>query len=140
MPITQFTKLTPVCSHNLSTMYSIYFDFSSFSYSDFSQNEEATPPIHPQITSIPVEFPSNQSPIHVPVILPLSCISAAAVKIQSAYRRRLVPHPNRPDPVRCGEADRLERLIRARIPSMPSAAIRGSDSGSRRSSCGASPP
>ncbi|KAI0511919.1 hypothetical protein KFK09_012553 [Dendrobium nobile] len=93
-------------------MYSIYFDFSSFSYSDFSQNEEATPPIRPQITSIPVEFPSNQTPIQVPVILPLSCISAAAVKIQSAYRRRLVR--NQIDRIRsaAGEADRLERLIR----------------------------
>lgn len=93
-------------------MNSVYFNFSSSSYYHFSQSDQIDPPIHPQVTSIPVDFPSNQTPIHIPVVLPPSYASSAAIKIQSAYRRRLVR--TQIDRIRsaASEADRLERLIR----------------------------
>ncbi|XP_020584292.1 BAG family molecular chaperone regulator 5, mitochondrial-like [Phalaenopsis equestris] len=93
-------------------MNSISFQFSSSSFYHLSQNDQIIPPFHPQTTSIPIDFPSNQAPIRIPVVLPISYTSAAATKIQSAYRRHLVRRQI--DRIRCAaaEADRLERLIR----------------------------
>ncbi|KAG0459411.1 hypothetical protein HPP92_022539 [Vanilla planifolia] len=99
-------------------MNSVFVEYTS-SYFCFSENDETTPSLHPRSVPIPVDSPSHADgnsigPIPIPVRLPSSIYSAAAVKIQSCYRGRLTRVLVSRIRAAASEADRLEHLIRQR--------------------------
>lgn len=77
-------------------------------------NDEITPLPYNKTTSITIESPTpeNPTPIPIPVILPESVRSAAAVKIQSAYRSHMVRKLVIEISAVNSEAGRYEELIR----------------------------
>lgn len=91
-----------------------FFSYSSSSVFYTTQNDETAPPSPFKTISVPIESPSseNPNPIPIPVTLPESLRSAAAVKIQSAYRSHAVRKLVREITAVDSETGRFEELIR----------------------------
>ncbi|RWR80138.1 BAG family molecular chaperone regulator 5, mitochondrial [Cinnamomum micranthum f. kanehirae] len=89
-----------------------FFSYSSVLFTN--ANDEITPLPHTKTTSITIESPTPEkpNPTPIPVILPESVRSAAAVKIQSAYRSHMVRKLVIEISAVNSEAGRYEELIR----------------------------
>ncbi|KAJ1699852.1 hypothetical protein LUZ63_008364 [Rhynchospora breviuscula] len=98
-------------SHFLPATMDSYCSHSSYFYFS-SSNDQTTPPPHPtKPILIPISTPSNQNSASIPVHLPASHLSAAAMKIQSLYRGHLVRSLIRTIRSVDAETGRLEQLI-----------------------------
>ncbi|PKA51348.1 BAG family molecular chaperone regulator 5, mitochondrial [Apostasia shenzhenica] len=85
--------------------------FFSASSHFFSENDQI--PRNPQTVLIPIHFPSaGDRAIPIAIHFPHSITAAAALKIQSIYRGRLVRRLVALIRAAASEADRLERLVR----------------------------
>eukprot|EP00268_Persea_americana_P025529 TRINITY_DN2487_c0_g2_i1.p1 TRINITY_DN2487_c0_g2~~TRINITY_DN2487_c0_g2_i1.p1 ORF type:complete len:209 (-),score=20.07 TRINITY_DN2487_c0_g2_i1:405-1031(-) len=89
-----------------------FFSYTSVLYTN--ADDEITPLPRTKTTSITIESPTpeNANPTPIPVILPESVRSAAAVKIQSAYRSHMVRKLVIEITAVNSEAGRYEELIR----------------------------
>lgn len=93
-----------------TTMDSFY-SYSSYSYFNSSNDQTTLPhPTNP-ILVIPISTSSDQTSTSIPVHLPASYLTTAAVKIQSVYRGHLVRSLIRTIRSVDAERARLERLI-----------------------------
>ncbi|KAK9267830.1 hypothetical protein L1049_010266 [Liquidambar formosana] len=87
-----------------------FFSSSTTTVTYSFQNDQTPPPPLTKTTEIPIDS-SSEPPVSITVHLPTSLSSAAAIKIQAAYRSYIIRTLVRKISAVNSEANRLERLI-----------------------------